>query len=102
MSETAVFVVPLKSGAGMRVKILEAWCWAVPVVSTTIGAEGIGAVDGEQMLVADDEASLTDAVIRVLTDGSLARRLSENGRSLVEQAYNWRQVYAAWNQVYRR
>jgi len=101
MSETAVFVVPLKSGAGMRVKILEAWCWAVPVVSTAVGAEGVRAVDGEQMLVADDEASLTDAVIRVLTDTALARRLSESGRSLVEQTYNWRQVYRAWDQVYR-
>ena len=54
LSETAAFVVPLKTGAGMRVKILDAWCWALPIVSTTIGAEGIRTEAGENILLADD------------------------------------------------
>lgn len=101
LAETAVFVVPLMTGAGMRVKILDAWCWGLPVVSTTVGAEGIRTTPGENVLVADDETRFAEAVIRVLGDGTLARRLADNGRSTVEALYDWRSVYQAWNRVYQ-
>ena len=54
ISETAVFIVPLHAGGGMRVKILDAWNWGLPVVSTPIGAEGLRYVDGENLLLADN------------------------------------------------
>jgi glycosyltransferase involved in cell wall biosynthesis len=101
MAETAAFVVPLKTGAGMRVKILDAWCWGLPVVSTTIGAEGLKTVHGEHALIADQAPEFSDAVIRVLTDARLSRRLCDNGRGLVEASYDWRSAYRAWDQVYR-
>ena len=100
LRETAAFVVPLNTGAGMRVKILDAWCWALPIVSTRVGAEGIRTSDGENILLADEAADFADALIRVLTDAGLARRLSENGRATVETSYDWRKVYQAWEQVY--
>jgi glycosyltransferase involved in cell wall biosynthesis len=101
LSETAVFVVPIRSGAGMRVKILDAWCWGLPVVSTSVGAEGIKTVAGENLLIADDEKSLVDSVVRVMRERHLARRLSENGRATVEKWYDWRKVYNGWDQIYR-
>jgi len=101
LSETAVFVVPPLTGAGMRVKILDAWCSALPVVSTTIGAEGIAAVHRENLLMADTPREFADALIRVLTDGALAARLAEGGRSTVEACYDWRKVYRAWDAIYR-
>jgi glycosyltransferase involved in cell wall biosynthesis len=100
LSETAVFVVPLRAGAGMRVKILDAWCWGLPVVSTTIGAEGLQAKPGENLLIADDEEGLARAVISAFGNRRLAQRLAEGGRATVETHYDWRHVYRAWDAVY--
>ena len=100
LSETAVFVVPLRSGAGMRVKILDAWCWGLPVVSTSLGAEGIRGVAGENLLLADDPDSFAESVIRVMQNREFARRLSVNGRATTESFYDWRKVYTAWDQIY--
>jgi glycosyltransferase involved in cell wall biosynthesis len=100
LSETAVFVVPLLSGAGMRVKILDAWCWGLPIVSTTIGAEGLQAVDGDNLLLADEPETFADSVIRIMRNEVMARRLVDNGRATVETSYDWKAVYRAWDGVY--
>jgi glycosyltransferase involved in cell wall biosynthesis len=100
LRETAVFVVPLRAGAGMRVKILDAWCCGLPVVSTSLGAEGIRAIDGENILLADDARSFAESVIRVMQDRTLARRLAANGRSAAEDSYDWKKVYRAWDEIY--
>ena len=102
LAETAVFIVPLKSGAGMRVKILDAWCWGLPMVSTTVGAEGLRAIHDENLLLADDEDTFAEAVIRLAGDRRAAERLAEGGRATVERFYDWRTVYAAWDGLYRR
>jgi glycosyltransferase involved in cell wall biosynthesis len=100
LEESAVFLVPLRAGGGMRVKILDAWCWGIPIVSTTIGAEGIEVHPGENILIADDAPSFAREVIRLLKDPPLAERLRRNGRQSVEEQYNWRTVYAKWDEVY--
>jgi len=101
LAETGAFIVPLHAGGGMRVKILDAWGWGLPVVSTTIGAEGIRAQDGNDILIADTAETFAEAVVRVLRDPALAQRLSENGRQTVLEAYDWRVIYSAWDEVYR-
>ena len=101
LSETAAFIVPLRSGAGMRVKILDAWNWGLPVVSTSVGADGIRAVHDDNILIADDAESFSSGILRILQDRKLSRRLSENGRSTVESLYDWRKLYPAWDGVYR-
>lgn len=100
LAETAVFIVPLHAGGGMRVKIIDAWSWGLPIVSTTVGAEGILYEDGEDLLIADGRDAFAQAVVRVLTQPILADRLSSAGRQKVESAYNWRTTYRAWSQVY--
>ncbi|GAB4150670.1 MAG: glycosyltransferase family 4 protein [Candidatus Promineifilaceae bacterium] len=100
LSQSRVFIVPLKAGGGMRVKILDAWQWGLPVVSTTIGAEGIDVQPGENILLADDPADFAAAVVRVLRDDGLAQRLRQNGRRWVEQQYNWRRVYPRLAAIY--
>lgn len=102
LAETAVFIVPLHAGAGMRVKIVDAWCWGLPIVSTTIGAEGIATHDGEHLLLADTPVEFAEAVIGVLRDAALQHRLRANGRRWVEEQYDWRRVYGAWDEVYDR
>jgi sugar transferase (PEP-CTERM/EpsH1 system associated) len=99
-AKSAVFVVPLRAGGGMRVKILDAWARGIPIVSTSIGCEGIEVRDGENILVADAPQDFARAVVRVIQDRELARALAANGRKWVEQHYDWRQVYRMWDQVY--
>jgi len=100
LAETAVFIVPLHAGGGMRVKILDAWVWGLPVVSTTIGAEGIDYRDGKDLLLADGSEAMAAAVVRAMTNEALARRLADGGRATVECGYNWRKVYRSWGAVY--
>ena len=101
LAETGAFVVPLHAGGGMRVKILDAWSWGLPVVSTTIGAEGIATRHWENILIADDAYTFGQAVVRLLRDPELARRLGCNGRQTIEEAYDWRITYGAWDEVYQ-
>jgi glycosyltransferase involved in cell wall biosynthesis len=89
LASAAVTVVPLRLGGGTRFKILEAMAMARPVVSTSLGAEGIGARPGKEILIADDPASFAQAVGRVLDDGALAAELSGRGRALVQERYSW-------------
>ena len=100
LERAGVFVVPLFSGGGMRVKIVDGWRWGLPVVSTTIGAEGIRYVDGENILIADEADEFAAAIIRLLEDGEFNQRLRRNGRLWVEEKYDWERVYPAWDAVY--
>ena len=102
LAGSQVFVVPLLAGGGMRVKILDAWQWGLPVVATTIGAEGILKRLGENILLADEPQAFADAVIGVLTDPELANKLRRNGRDWVEQHYDWNLEYKNLDGIYRR
>ena len=85
----------------MRVKILDAWAWGIPIVSTSIGCEGIaGVAHGGNILVADQPAEFADQVVRVMRDGNLARRLIHNGRHTVETSYEWRSLYSDYARLY--
>jgi glycosyltransferase involved in cell wall biosynthesis len=84
----------------MRVKIIDAWRWGLPIISTSIGAEGIEYLDGENILIADDPDGFAKAVIQVLCDPLLAKRLRVNGRLWVENHYEWRTVYSNWDSIY--
>lgn len=97
-----VFVVPLRAGGGMRVKILDSWSRGVPIVSTTIGAEGISCQSGKDILIADTAEDFAVAVQKILTDDNLAQRLSHNGRRTLEDCYDWRKIYTAWDVVYQQ
>jgi glycosyltransferase involved in cell wall biosynthesis len=95
LQRARVFVVPVRAGGGMRVKIVDGWQWGLPIVSTSIGAEGIETRPGENILLADSPEAFAAAVVRVLTDDRLAATLRTNGRRWVETHYNWRTVYPA-------
>lgn len=100
LQETAAFVVPLRAGGGMRVKILDAWARALPLVTTTIGCEGISVRNGENALVADSPVDFAAAVTGLLRDRSRGDRIALNGRRWVEANYNWRSTYRAFDVVY--
>lgn len=83
-------IAPIFAGGGTRLKILEAMAAGTPVVATAKGAEGLDAVAGEHLLIADQPAGFADQVIAVLADPALRARLSRAGRALVETRYDWR------------
>jgi len=87
-----VFVVPLLSGSGTRLKILEAMAMGVPVVSTTIGAEGIDGVDGEHFRIADAPEAFAQAVLELIGDTQLASSLRARARQLVERSFSWQEA----------
>lgn len=95
-------VVPVRSGSGMRVRILEAFAQGIPVVTTTVGLEGIEAVPGEDVLVEDDPAAFAAAVVRCLRDGDLAAQLARNGRKTALHRYHWRNALRPMDVIYQR
>ncbi len=89
LAAAATVVVPINMGGGTRLKVLEALSMARPVVSTSLGCEGIDVEDGRHLLVADDAAGFSDAVCQLLSDPARGRRLGEAGRKLVTTRYTW-------------
>jgi glycosyltransferase involved in cell wall biosynthesis len=101
MRSAAVVVVPVRAGGGMRVRILEAFARALPVITTTVGLEGIAAEPGQDVIVKDGPDEFALAVMELLRDPAARARLAERGRELVERAYDWHVVLGELDRVYR-
>jgi glycosyltransferase involved in cell wall biosynthesis len=92
LRDAAVVVVPIRSGGGTRIKILEAFARRVPVVSTTVGCEGIDAVPGEHLLTGDTPDALADACVRLLRDDALRTRVIDAAHALFVSRYRWEDI----------
>lgn len=90
LEQCGVFIVPLRAGGGMRVKILEALARGLPLVTTSLGCEGIAVKHGQHVLIADTPQEFTQAVLSLLNDRALADKLGRNGRALIEDTYDYR------------
>lgn len=103
VARAAVFVCPIIDGGGTRLKILDALAMGIPVVTTSIGCEGLSVNHGEHVLVADTAQDFARQVIRALRDNSLRALLSARARALAEEHYSWgivgRQLIQAYDQV---
>jgi sugar transferase (PEP-CTERM/EpsH1 system associated) len=93
--EALAAIVPLKVGGGSRLKILEAMAAGVPVVSTTLGAEGLEVQHSVNIFVADSESDMADGISRVIEDDQLRRELVASGRALVASRYDWEALGAS-------
>ena len=99
----AVYVVPLRVGGGTRLKALEAMACARPIVSTSLGVEGLGAENGRELLLADRPDIFADAVLVLLRDeGKLRRYLGAQARRFVEERYRWETIAPLLEEVYAR
>ncbi|MBX2998547.1 MAG: glycosyltransferase [Caldilineaceae bacterium] len=85
-------VVPLHTGGGTRLKILESMALGTPVIATSKGAEGLDAQPGVHLLVADTPQEMADATLRLFHEPGLRQQLSANGYELVREKYNWATV----------
>jgi len=99
--QSRIAIVPLRAGGGTRLKILEAMALGRPVVSTSIGCEGLSVRDREHLLIADTPARFADGVIELLRSPELRRTLAANARRLVESRYDWEIINGALRDFYR-
>jgi len=84
-----LFVAPLRAGGGTRLKLLEAFAAGLPVVATSIAAEGLDAVDGIHLAIANDERAFADAIVGLLDDPAKRMAMTLAARQLVEERYDW-------------
>ena len=98
----AAYVVPMRMGGGVRLKLLEALAMASPVVSTALGAEGVeGLRAGAHLLLADDAPGFAAAVLRLLDEPTLGAALGLAGRRLVAERYDWRALVPLLERAYQ-
>jgi polysaccharide biosynthesis protein PslH len=102
LRESALMVVPVRAGGGMRVRILEAFAYGMPVVTTTIGLEGIDALPGKDLLVANSATDFANSVSRLLEDTALQEEFALNGRRLAETRYDWQVILSAMKPIYEQ
>jgi glycosyltransferase involved in cell wall biosynthesis len=102
LAAAAAVVVPLRLGGGTRLKIVEAMAMGKAIVSTSLGAEGIEAVPGRDILVEDQPAAFADAVNRLLAEPALAERIGQSARRLVVARYDWSEAAWALEDFYSR
>jgi len=89
MAQAAVFVAPMRIARGVQNKILEAMSMGVPVVTTSLGFEGISAIQGRDIFVEDLPEQFANRVVQLINDKDLRRTISSNAREVVENQYNW-------------
>ncbi len=88
ISKYEIAVVPLRIGSGVRLKLIELFSMGKPAVSTTVGAEGTGAIHGEHLLLADSPDGFADSIIQLFEEAALRRKLSRNARDLVLRQFD--------------
>jgi glycosyltransferase involved in cell wall biosynthesis len=101
MARASVALVPIRSGGGTRLKVLDALASGKAVVSTRLGAGGIELVDGRHAVLADDAAAFAAAVVRLLNDDGERARLATAARALAVERYDWRVLAADFERLVR-
>lgn len=100
-SKADVLLSPVRVGGGTSYKILEAMASGVPVITTSLGIEGIDATHNTEVLIADSKEELALALDRVLSNQQLYISLAENARRLVEKKYDWQRIAQTLEDVYK-
>ncbi len=101
LQQATVFVAPIRSGSGTRLKTLEAMAAEKAIVTTTIGCEGIEGLDKKHWLAADDPRDFAMSVVYLMKNGVLRRRLGENARRLAVERYDWKTITGKLDGLYR-
>jgi len=89
IERASVYVVPLNMGGGTRLKVVEALSMKKPIVTTSIGCEGIDVENDHHLLIRDDPEAFAEAVVRLMNDKALSRRITEAGNEMVIRTYDW-------------
>lgn len=95
-----VIVAPLTFGSGIKIKVLESMACGVPVVATSIAAEGIGAENGVHILIADKPEDFCSAIVSLINDSALRQRIAKNARDYVLSRFTHENVLSIWKDVF--
>jgi glycosyltransferase involved in cell wall biosynthesis len=98
----AVFAVPLRMGSGTRLKVLEGLSMGKPMVSTSLGCEGIDLAHGKHLLIANEAETFADAVVELMANPEMAGRLGVEGRDLMLRRYRWETATEELEGFYRQ
>jgi glycosyltransferase involved in cell wall biosynthesis len=101
-SSYQVLIVPLLSGSGVRIKIIEGMSYGKPIISTSVGAEGIGAVEGEHLMIADSPEDFVRTIIEVLNDPVKLNQLSSNALNFAKKNFNNQLIVADLLKYYQK
>jgi glycosyltransferase involved in cell wall biosynthesis len=101
LARAAVFICPIIDGGGTRLKLLDAMAMGKPIVSTSIGCEGLRVKHGENILIADTAREFAGEICRLMENEELRRRIGAAGRALVEALYSWPTIGARLQEAYR-
>jgi glycosyltransferase involved in cell wall biosynthesis len=100
IAHAAVYVAPLRMGGGTRLKVLQAMSMAAPIVSTTLGCNGLDVQSGRELLIADTRRDFAAAVVRLLRDQVVGRMLGEAARALAIAEYDWKRIGPRMERAY--
>ncbi len=98
--QSGLFVAPMYAPGGTRLKILASMAAMMPVVTTSIGAEGYGAVDGKSILIGNNSGEIADQVVRILKDRKLYKKIATNARQLVDTKFTWGPIAQKLESIY--
>lgn len=93
LKKTTVYIAPLRFGSGMKVKVLEGLYRGVPMVSTSVGAEGLALENEKHILIADEANTFAEACLRLLEKQSLWEKLRDNSRLIAAEKYKWKPLF---------
>lgn len=99
--KASILVAPIRGGGGTRYKILEAMASRLPVVTTSIGIEGLDAKDGREVIIRDDAESIAQATIELLRDRTKYQQIADSAHLFVSQKYNWSDIANRLDQIYQ-
>jgi len=99
LARATVFVCPLRIGAGLKNKVLEALAMGIPVVATPLSLDGIRVQHGESAIIAPVDR-IAEETLRLLRDDALRERISRNGRALIEAEYSWERTADRYERLY--
>jgi glycosyltransferase involved in cell wall biosynthesis len=102
IAQANVYLIPLFVGSGTRIKAFEAMAMGRPVVSTTVGVEGLDVTDGENFLKANDAEGFARSILMLLEDGLMRARIGRAARRLVEDRFSWLRVARQFEAICER
>lgn len=100
-NQAQVLLAPIRNGRGTKYKVLEAMAAKTPVVTTKLGIEGIDAINGQSVLIAESPQALADQTVAVLTNRNLAKKLADNAKQLIIKKYSWGAISNRLDEIYQ-
>lgn len=98
--DSSVFVSPLRGPGGTRLKHLGAMAAKLPLVTTSVGAEGLSATDGRDVIIRNSSKEIAEATLKVLEDEKIAKNIADNARKLVEEKFSWYKMSCLLEKMY--